>query len=524
MVKKVNKIIPKIILAYFTCLPTVVTILINPGHSQILDKQIPDTKASNEWINRQTCTQEIFFSEPCKPIKDQRTGLTYPHVDSFNGSSNRYFHELILRMDKRLDDEATSGVKSGGIFQVRDKGAVVSEPLFSKAKSFTVKNLTGGSSGSGVLARKEVDGYTILTAAHVIKNYILSEISILTADGEVIQAAEVQDYSPYDLATIRIITNSKLNTAMFKYFLCNDYIDVHNPIKPSGFEEKCTRPSEQKPRFSNNYIFVMGYPLESQVPVAAPSLLTMITYVPSRRSNGYSLEYFPAYIQETADYLNQKFNVKMTKQMNTTVGMSGGPIVLSGGEVIGIHGQSDTLIVKGMSVRRGPRYGLSLGVINKLLSNDIKSKTSESKSIDWEMEGSYLLSGGQYNTTLTSFSRAIKLALSEGELQLVDSIQKSEFLIEKVADDERFNMGRTVLNITKRQLASLRNRNLDGLATVFSLPGLLNLRSVTYKLLGGKPNSIRDIELCTKLIPRRPAARYGTYTQEEAKEFCEQYL
>ena len=244
------------------------------------------------------------------------------------------------------------------------------------AKAITVKISEPGSQGSGVILQHQGNIYTVLTAAHVVKNKRL-QYTIATSDG--------QKY-PIVNDSIRIaVTN--IDLAVVKFRAATNY-----PITKLG---NCNTLSEGMD------LYVSGYPVPTKTITDSVFLFRPGTV--SANSNktfekGYSLVY----------------------SNDTLPGMSGGAVLNKDGELVAIHGRGDREI--NTSGDAGAKTGFNLGIpINRfatIASNLGVNLTQKVAAIPQntapKADDYYILAwqksdAGNYQGALADFDRATHL-------------------------------------------------------------------------------------------------------------------
>jgi tetratricopeptide (TPR) repeat protein len=238
------------------------------------------------------------------------------------------------------------------------------------AKAITVLITEPNSVGSGVILQRQGDIYTVLTAAHVVKNK--ASFKITTPDDrayEVISSSIRSAPGNIDLAVIKFKSTANYPTA--KLGNCN--------LLKSGMD-----------------LYVAGFPSESRA-------ITQLVFVfregkVSANSNktfekGYSLVY----------------------SNDTLPGMSGGAVLNSDGELVAIHGRGDR-------DTSGAKTGFNLGIpVNRfatVASNmgvQLGSKVAPISANTAPKADDYIASAGQkygkrdYRGALADIDRAIQL-------------------------------------------------------------------------------------------------------------------
>ncbi len=164
------------------------------------------------------------------------------------------------------------------------------------AKSVTVSIDSNDAVGSGVVIRKEGSTYTVLTAAHVVRDR-QAQFKITTPDGK-----------NYPLVATNIKATTDADLAIVKFQSAANY-----PIAKLGNVETVSEGS---------IVYVSGFPLATTAITTSIYNFTegKVTANANRPlAGGYSLVY----------------------SNNTLPGMSGGPVFNEAGETIAIHGKGD---------------------------------------------------------------------------------------------------------------------------------------------------------------------------------------
>lgn len=182
------------------------------------------------------------------------------------------------------------------------------EDLARYANEMTVKIRPGDSenTGSGVIVKNDNGNYTVLTANHVLKGTrIGTPISIRTVDGKVHQTKLTKETAK------RIGEDKNIDMASIQFSSSNNY--------------RVARPGNYSTMKPDDEVFASGFPLMTEsIPIDA-----------MRFSKGKIL-------QNEEQSLPSGYNMMYS---NTTFpGMSGGPILNTRGELIGIHGQGGNVL------------------------------------------------------------------------------------------------------------------------------------------------------------------------------------
>jgi S1-C subfamily serine protease len=164
------------------------------------------------------------------------------------------------------------------------------------AKSVTVSIDSANAVGSGVVIKKEGSTYTVLTAAHVVRDR-QAQFKLTTPDGK-----------NYPLVATNIKATTDADLAIVKFQSAANY-----PIAKLGNVETASEGA---------VVYVSGFPLATSAITASIYNFTegKVTANASRPlAGGYALVY----------------------SNNTLPGMSGGPVFNEAGETIAIHGKGD---------------------------------------------------------------------------------------------------------------------------------------------------------------------------------------
>jgi tetratricopeptide (TPR) repeat protein len=204
------------------------------------------------------------------------------------------------------------------------------------AKSVTVTIDSPNSPGSGVLLQRNGNSYTVLTAAHVVKDRQQS-FKVITSDGQQYKVTNIKSLKAVDLAVVKF--ESK----------------VAYPLSTLGDPAKSSEGAT---------VYVSGFPVPTQTITASIYNFTegKVTANASRPlADGYSLVY----------------------NNNTLPGMSGGPVFNDRGELIAIHGKGDVQtesqaseINQNVRIKTGFNLGITLSTV-----------AQQSKDLDLNLAG-----------------------------------------------------------------------------------------------------------------------------------------
>jgi Tfp pilus assembly protein PilF len=259
------------------------------------------------------------------------------------------------------------------------------------AKQVTVQ-ISGCDFGSGVIIRRAGSTYTVLTAAHAVKE---SGCQVTTPDD-----------TKYPVANIKTFPN-RVDLAVFTFTSSKNY-PVAKLIANSDLVE------------AGENVYVSGYPVSSAI---SNSIFVFVkgdvvgNSSTKQQEKGYSLIY----------------------SNNTLPGHSGGPVWNDKGEVIAIHGQGDvdTKIEKtindGVRVKTGFNLGITVNTFTKLATTaGIGGYTpvtvaAKPKPVD-DLIASAISkeSKGDYRGILADMNRAIAIDSKTARLYYIRGTAKSK--------------------------------------------------------------------------------------------------
>lgn len=198
------------------------------------------------------------------------------------------------------------------------------------AKGITVLINNQNSSGSGAIIKRSGSTYTVLTAAHVVRE--TGDYNIVTSNGKrySLDKNSIRTFKDFDLAVVQFSSTQNYDTA--KLGNSNDSTEGTTAYI-AGFPRPTAAISEPL------YTFVDGRIIAN----ASKSL-----------QDGYSLVY----------------------SNNTLPGMSGGPVLNEKGELIGIHGRGDTTenfnisdVNPNIIIKTGRNLGIPINLFAKISKN-----------------------------------------------------------------------------------------------------------------------------------------------------------
>jgi tetratricopeptide (TPR) repeat protein len=193
------------------------------------------------------------------------------------------------------------------------------------AKAVTVTIDSPRSPGSGVLIQRSGNSYTVLTAAHVVRDR-QQNFQVITSDGQKYNVTSIKSIKAADLAVVKF--ESKTSYPVTK---------LGNPAKSA----------------EGSTVYVSGFPVATQTITTSIYNFTegKVTANASRPlADGYSLVY----------------------NNNTLPGVSGGPVFNDSGELIAIHGKGDVQsesqaseINKNVRVKTGFNLGITISTVSQ---------------------------------------------------------------------------------------------------------------------------------------------------------------
>jgi tetratricopeptide (TPR) repeat protein len=256
------------------------------------------------------------------------------------------------------------------------------------AKQVTVK-ISGCGFSSGVIIRQSGSTYTVLTAAHAVKE---SGCQVTTPDD-----------TKHPVANIKTFPN-RVDLAVFTFTSSKNY-PVAKLIANSDLVE------------AGENVYVSGYPLSSTISNSVFAFVKgdVVSNSSTQQQKGYSLIY----------------------SNSTLPGHSGGPVWNDKGEVIAIHGQGDvdTKLEKTMNdevrVKTGFNLGITVNTFTKLATTaGIGGYTpvtvaAKPKPVDDLIASAVSKeSKGDYRGMLADMNRAIAIDSQQAQLYFIRGVAK----------------------------------------------------------------------------------------------------
>lgn len=270
------------------------------------------------------------------------------------------------------------------------------------ARRITVRIMTQGPSGSGVLIKRNDHIYTVLTAAHVIKNSNRGEEAYVeTYDGEthLLNTQLMQVGAKADIAIATFTSNNNYRTTEIGKFKNLGILDD---------------------------IYVGGYPLADQAITVSTMTLTRGEVASiGEFEDGYGFSYTAV----------------------TKPGMSGGPVLDREGRLIGIHGRAAGQRLQDVRIKDGLNLGIpvstaiaTFGLNNKYQPltaeqpDTAEPQTSEPAEPESTQESSEETLPG-----LSRFAFEVVGVNAQGQIQ-TRSRQSAQYYRQKLKEDQTLDM------------------------------------------------------------------------------------
>jgi S1-C subfamily serine protease len=246
--------------------------------------------------------------------------------------------------------------------------------IYDAAQDISVKIANREGNGSGILLQKQGDVYTVLTAAHVVRDPRAS-FKITTPDD--------QEYRPIEGSIRRYQGDVDLAVLKFR----------------SSFPYKLAELGDSNLLKGGMDLYVAGFPIPTQV-------ITESIFV-FRRG------------QVTANSKRVfKYGYALLYDNDTLPGMSGGPILNAESKVVGVHGRGDrdansgdkTGFNAGIPIARFVDISASLGVkLETNVATNTPKPSSTTTADDYFVAANQSYVQGDYRGALADFNRSILL-------------------------------------------------------------------------------------------------------------------
>jgi tetratricopeptide (TPR) repeat protein/V8-like Glu-specific endopeptidase len=287
--------------------------------------------------------------------------------------------------------------------------ALSAQEVAKVAKQSTIRIENATSPGSGVIIKKEGNSYTVLTAAHVVRNR-RSAFKAVAFDGGGGNISDIKEFpGRVDLAIVRFSSN-------------NNYAVAKLAKNSSEVTEGST-------------VYVSGFPVSNVITDAIFNFTEGKVSANSSRplSDGYSLVY----------------------NNNTLPGHSGGPVWNERGEVVAIHGKGDidtkqktSEINPNIRVKTGFNLGISINTFAQLSGRvglngfggaAVVATNNKSRPVDdLLVTGLAKLQSRNFSGAIADFDRVIQLEPNRATAYQYRGRAKAYSLEEKVLKDSAY--------------------------------------------------------------------------------------
>jgi tetratricopeptide (TPR) repeat protein/V8-like Glu-specific endopeptidase len=287
--------------------------------------------------------------------------------------------------------------------------ALSAQEVAKVAKQSTIRIENATSPGSGVIIKKEGNSYTVLTAAHVVRNR-RSAFKAVAFDGGGGNISDIKEFpGRVDLAIVRFSSN-------------NNYAVAKLAKNSSEVSEGST-------------VYVSGFPVSNVITDAIFNFTEGKVSANSSRplSDGYSLVY----------------------NNNTLPGHSGGPVWNERGEVVAIHGKGDidtkqqtSEINPNIRVKTGFNLGISINTfaqlsgqvgLNGFGGGAVVATNNKSRPVDdLLVTGLAKLQSRNFSGAIADFDRVIQLEPNRATAYQYRGKAKAYSLEEKVLKDSAY--------------------------------------------------------------------------------------
>jgi tetratricopeptide (TPR) repeat protein/V8-like Glu-specific endopeptidase len=276
------------------------------------------------------------------------------------------------------------------------------------AKQSTIRIESATSPGSGVIIKKEGNSYTVLTAAHVVRNR-RSSFKAVAFDGGGGTITDIKEFpNRVDLAIVRFTSSNNYAVA------------------------KLTKNSSEVTEGST--VYVSGFPVSTVITEAIFNFTEGKVSANSSQplSDGYSLVY----------------------NNNTLPGHSGGPVWNEQGEVVAIHGKGDidtkqqtSEINSNIRVKTGFNLGIGINTFAQLsgqvgltgFGGTVVATASQPRPVDdLLVSGLSKLQSRNFSGAIADFDRAIQLEPKRASAYQYRGKAKAYSLQEKVLKNSAY--------------------------------------------------------------------------------------
>jgi tetratricopeptide (TPR) repeat protein/S1-C subfamily serine protease len=339
-----------------------------------------------------------------------------------------------------------------------------------KARQMTVRIETGSGNGSGVIVAKQGNSYYVLTAKHVVQNLdtkqLFTNLQLVTYDQDRYGVAGTVVAEGVDLAVVKFSSNTNY------------------PLAQLG----------QQIQNTGDFVFVGGFPGRETI-----------------NSPLWQWQLNPGYVN---DKEQGKLNTQDTQSFSNGYdliygsisygGMSGGPVFNSAGNVIGIHGRTESTDLNSLGISIETFIGLaaklriSPNLLNIAKANYIDLSPEDRRNIiaamqnipqppvgadgkRWLAYGNQLYRTRQYNLAIAAFDRAI----NDRQI-LFGNYGKSLSL----ANTGKYKSALDAIII------SIQSSNRDGLGKYYYF---WKYKSVIYSSLGNYAEALKAIDIAIQL-------------------------
>jgi tetratricopeptide (TPR) repeat protein len=253
----------------------------------------------------------------------------------------------------------------------------------------TTIQITGCAQGSGVIIQKTGNTYTVLTAAHAVKN---NGCKMTAPDDNGYQISQVKAFpNNVDLAVFKFTSNKTYPVA--KLIDNSDRIEAGEPI------------------------YVSGFPLSTGITTSVFTFVKgdVVSNSTKQQGKGYSLIY----------------------SNSTLPGHSGGPVWNERGELVAIHGQGDidtklqTTANAEVRIKTGFNLGITINTFTKLATSvgiggytPVAVATKPKPLDDLIASATIKETNGDYRGMLTDMNQAIAIDSQKSGLYYVRGVAK----------------------------------------------------------------------------------------------------